>query len=85
MTANQRLIAEHAIDRRWAATFDLIKTEVSHMTGIAISEISATLDYLTRECIIRECSNPARNVNEQPVPVDNIRWAWYEKGECWPQ
>jgi hypothetical protein len=84
MTAQQLFIADTALSRHRAQNFGVIREEVSQLTGIGISEVKQTLDYLSREFIIKLCTNPARNVFETPITEDDLTWAWYEPGECWP-
>lgn len=84
MTAQQKLIAETAIAQHHAQTFGVIRDEVSYLTGIRVAEVAQTLDDLSGEFIVRLRTNPARNVFETPIPDDDITWAWYEQGECWP-
>jgi hypothetical protein len=85
MTANQMLIAETAIGRRQAPTFDQIQDEVSQMTGMSLSEVKATVSCLIAEEVLKVCVTPARNMLEGPRPPDEVVWAWYEKGRLWPQ
>ena len=62
MTANEKLIAETAIGRRQAQTYEFIHEEVAKLTGIGTREVKNTLDHLSHETIIKRCATPTRNV-----------------------
>ena len=85
MTKDQRTIAEAAIARGQAATYEMIREEVSLKTGVPITEVRETLDYLVREAFLKECATPARNLMEGPKPKGETTLAWYEKGGMWPR
>ena len=85
MTNEQRAIAEAAIDRRQALTYEGIREEVSKMTGFQLERVRETLVYLSKESVIRECATPAHDMGTGPIPPDYATWGWYEKGEMWPK
>ena len=84
MTEKQRSIAEAAIGRGQAQTYETIHQVVADMTGIDVAEVKSTLDYLSQETVLKRCATPARNVLETPLATSDMAWGWYEKGECWP-
>lgn len=85
MTKDQRIIAEAAIAKGQAATYEMIREKVSLTTGVPITDVRETLDYLLREAFLKECATPTRNLMEGSKPDGETTWAWYEKGGMWPR
>jgi hypothetical protein len=85
MTPHQRCIAEEAIARKHAQTYEQIQEEVSHVTGFPVAAIKETLDDLSRQGVLKMAASPAHNVAEGPIIPGEITWGWYERGELWPK
>ena len=85
MTPRQRRIADEAITRKKAQTYQEIQEEVSRVTGIDLAEVKEALDHLVSEHILKEAATPAHNVLEGPRPPGQTTSGWYEKGGCWPK
>ena len=62
-----------------------IDEEVSRTTGNGLPYVKKTLDRLTEEHIIKRCATPALDRVQTPDAEREMTWAWYVKGECWPQ
>jgi hypothetical protein len=84
MTDEQRTIAEAAIDRRHGQRYEVICEEVSKITGVQLERVHEALAYMAREFIIKECAMPTHGMGTGPIPPDSDTWAWFKKGEMWP-
>ena len=84
MTSTEKLVAETAFDRRQAQKYESIHDEVSKLIGISAGEIKTILDHLSHKAIVKPCVTPAHNLAEAPRDPNEVTWAWYEKGDSWP-
>jgi len=85
MTSQQRRIAQEAIARKQAQTYERIQEEVSHVTGVPLAEVKETLDELSHQGILKMAATPSHNMLEGPIVPGEITWGWYETGELWPK